>query len=384
MPFPFLEFLMGKKRTCIVNIGRLVALSVVLAASMLQVYAAEKPDSVEKVHPTQWIKQLIGNGFHINDPEVAYPRFPRFLLNVYNWGDKTFNSYNPDYVVATGKNWKIMGKSYNWMEFSTMMFPHNSFLTMHSDVYTDAGAYLSFMAVSIGYMFNVNEILGRPTSRHTFSLDFTCYRFSGSFVQQSSHGGMTITRFGDYNEGHTISPKFNDVDIKSTTGDIYYFFNHRKYSRAAAYCYSKYQLRSAGSWIAGLSFARQSIQMDFKNLPPDMLVSLPLPTPNYSFRYNDYTLLGGYGYNWVLKPRRWLINATGMVAVGFKHSFEDATDGRRNLVANNFKLSTSVVYNHKALFASLQARMDGFLYYNSNFTFFNSFSTLSLNVGARF
>ena len=73
-----------------------------------------------------------------------------------------------------------------------------------------------------------------------------------------------------------------------------------------------------------------------------------------------------------------------MVAVGFKHSFEDATDGRRNLVANNFKLSTSVVYNHKALFASLQARMDGFLYYNSNFTFFNSFSTLSLNVGARF
>ncbi len=55
------------------------------------------PDTVasktEKVSNTYWIRQLIDNGFRIHDPSVRYPRFPRFCLNVYNWGDRTFTSY---------------------------------------------------------------------------------------------------------------------------------------------------------------------------------------------------------------------------------------------------------------------------------------------------
>lgn len=69
---------------------------------------AVSPDSVaaaqEKPHSsTLWIKQLLDNGFLINDPGVDYPKFPRFLVKVYNWGDKVFNSYDPEYVVSTGK-----------------------------------------------------------------------------------------------------------------------------------------------------------------------------------------------------------------------------------------------------------------------------------------
>ncbi|MDE5923592.1 MAG: hypothetical protein K2G79_08915 [Muribaculum sp.] len=36
-----------------------------------------------------WVKQLFANGFRINDPGINYPKFMRFCLNVYNWGDKT-------------------------------------------------------------------------------------------------------------------------------------------------------------------------------------------------------------------------------------------------------------------------------------------------------
>lgn len=361
-----------------------------LLISTGKINASEPADTSHRVSSTLWIKQLYKNGFNLNDPTVDYPRFPRFVLKVYNWGNKTFNSYDSTYVVSTGKNWKILAKSYNWMEISTMIFPpqspqsSRSFLSLHSDLYTDAGAYLSFMAVSVGYMFNVNQLLGIPTNRHTFNLDFTCSRFSGNYSQQSSSGGSTITRFGDYKNGEHIHHKFNDIKIQSTSGDLYYFFNHLRYSRAAAYCFSKYQLRSAGSWIAGLSFARQSISIDFKKLPADMLENLPRPTPEYHFQYNDYTALGGYGYNWVLKPKRLMINGTGMIALGYKHSFEESTDGHRNLVANNFKVSTSIVYHRKALFASLQGRFDGFFYYNSNFTLFNSFGTFSFIVGAHF
>lgn len=347
--------------------------------------AAETADSAAVHHSaTRWVGQLISNGFHINAPDVDYPRFPRFLLNVYNWGDRTFNSYDSTYVVSTGKNWKAQLKNYNWLETSTMLFPESGRISMHSDPYCDAGGYLSFMAVSIGYMFNMNELVGRPTSRHTFSLDFTCSRFSGNLMKQSSDGGMTITRFGDYLDGKNPHYKFGGVRITSTTGELFYFFNHKHYSRAAAYCYSKLQLRSAGTWIAGVTFAKQSINLDFGSLPDDMLSYLPLDSPVYSFRYNDYAALGGYGYNLVLSPGRWLLNFTGLVAMGYKHSYESATDGRRNMVANNFEFASALVYNHRSLFASLNFRSNSFLYYTSKFTYLNSFNSLTATLGCRF
>lgn len=95
-------------------------------------------------------------------------------------------------------------------------------------------------------------------------------------------------------------------------------------------------------------------------------------------------MLGGYARNWVLKPRRWLLNLTAMGALGYKRTYEDATDGIRNMVANSYRLSLSCVYNHGALFASAQARSHGYLYYNSNFTHFSTFSSLTLIVGMRF
>lgn len=333
---------------------------------------------------TRWIRQLMDNNFRINDPAIDYPRFPRFLLKVYNWGDRTFNSYDTTYVVGTGKNWKLQGKSYSWLETATMLFPRNSRVDMHSDLYSDVGAHLSFMAVSVGYMWNVNDLLHNPTSRHTFNFDFTCSRFSVNLQTMSSEGGMILTRLGDYNDGHNFRYKFNDVKISTFNIDAYYFFNHYRYSQAAAYSYSKYQLKSAGTPIVGFNFTEQDIRMDFSSLPPTMLQYLPLSTPDYRFHHKDYTILGGYGYNWVLKPRRWLLNAVGMGAVGYKRTYEDATDGRRSMIANNYKFSLSGVYNHRALFAAMVARFNGYLYYNSNFTHFNAYATLSVIVGMRF
>lgn len=340
----------------------------------------------DSLHPssTLWMKQLVENGFRIHDPNIYYPRFPRFLLKVYNWGDRTFNSYDPDYVIGTGKNWKLQGKSYNWFETSSMFFPRNSILNMHSDLFADAGGHISFMAVSVGYMWNMNELFKKSTSRHTFNFDFTCSRFTINIQSTKSDGGMILTKLGDYNDGRHFHYDFNDVVINTFYVDAYYFFNNKRYSNAAAYSYSKYQLKSAGTAIVGFNFTEQNMNMDFSSLPDEMLEHLPLETPYYTFHHKDYAILGGYGYNWVLKPRRWLINVTAMGAIGYKRTYEDATDGKRDLVANNYKLSVGSVYNHKALFVGGVLKINGFLYYNSNFTHFNTLNTFSIIVGMRF
>lgn len=340
----------------------------------------------EGVSKTYWIRQLIDNGFLIHDKNICYPRFPRFCLNVYNWGDRTFNSYDTDYVVGTGKNWKLQGKSYNWMETSTMFFPKQTSVSMHSDLYSDAGVYLSFMAVSVGYMWNINKLFTDPTNRRTFNLDFTCSRFSLSYQSVSSTGGMIITEFGDYKNGHRIHYKFNDCSTDSKTFDAYWFFNHYRYSHAAAYSYSKYQLRNAGTALVGFNFTEQHIHMNFSGLPPEMLQYSPVENNEYLSEYRSYCVMGGYSYNWALKPRRWLINATGMVAVGYRELFNtEVNHDTKSQVANNFRINVAAVYNHKALFAAFTTRAQGFINYNAgDMTHFNTIISFTASVGMRF
>ena len=353
---------------------------------------AGEPDSTacdtccEGVSKTYWIKQLIDNGFRIHDERVCYPRFPRFCLNVYNWGDRTFNSYDTAYVVGTGKNWKLQGKSYNWMETSTITIPKQSSVNMHSDLYSDAGFSLNFMAVSIGYMWNINKLFTDPTNRRTFNFDFTCSRFSLNYQSVSSTGGMIITQFGDYNNGHRLHYKFDDCSTDSKTLDEYWFFNHYRYSQAAAYSYSKYQLRKAGTPLVGFNFTEQHIKMNFNGMPAIMLEHSPLESNEYQSDYRSYCAMGGYSYNWVLKPRRWLINATGMVAVGYRQliSSGDERDSKSR-VANNFKINVAAVYNHKALFAAFTARGMGYVNYNmGDLSHLNTIISFTAAVGMRF
>lgn len=332
-----------------------------------------------------WVSQLIENGFRVKQPGINYPKFPRFCLKVYEWGDRTFNTYDKSYVQGTGKNWKLLGKSANWANSYFMIFPHNTQLHMLSDLNADVGGYLCFMAVSVGYMFNVNEFLSHTKSkRRNFSFNFTCALFSGNISKSSNTGGVTIKRFGDYMDGKTISVPLENVSNNQFSFDLYYFFNHSKYSQAAAYSYSKYQLKSAGTWLAGVAFNNQSIGLDFESLPQEMMEFLPSLSKQYNFHYTDYNVLGGYAHNWVPRPRRWLINLTVLPSIGYKHSFEDATDGRRDMFSTNLRLMTSVVYNHRSLFASLIGRLDAYLYYTKNFTFLNSTEAFSINVGMRF
>ena len=96
--------------------------------------------------------------------------------------------------------------------------------------------------------------------------------------------------------------------------------------------------------------------------------------------------MGGYSYNWVLKPRRWLINATGMVAVGYRQliSSGDERDSKSR-VANTFKINLAAVYNHKALFAAFTARGMGYVNYNmGDLSHLNTIISFTAAVGMRF
>lgn len=358
---------------------------VVCAADSIQCDTAMVADTIKS---RGWVRQLFDNGFHINDPGINYPRFARFLLKVYNWGDKAFNSYDPEYVVGTGKNWKAYLRSDNWLDGYLLQFPHNQLVRIESEPHSDLGVSLCFMALSVSYTANTKTLFKHhpDEDRQRFNFNFTCSRFSANVHYSSVSGGTEITRFPGIEEVKKHPYKFDDVTTRSFYADAYYFFNHRRYSQAAAYCFSKYQLRSAGSWLAGFLFTRQNIVIDFSHLPEDMLEHLPSSEHLYHFHYKAYSLAGGYGYNWVLKPRTWLINITALPAIGYRHSYEDSSiEGtKRSMISANFRGMMSVVYNYKRLFASLVGNVNSHIYFTKPYTFVNTQLTGSVTVGVRF
>ncbi|MDE5785272.1 MAG: DUF4421 domain-containing protein [Duncaniella sp.] len=353
-----------------------------LRADSLKIKIAERADSRSS---TRWIGQLIKHNFDLNAPGIDYPRFPRAVVKIYNWANETFNSYDSLYVVNAPGNWKATLNSNNQITASTLSFPHSDYeINMSSRPYSDLSASLSFLCLSISASVNVNKLIGRPVTRHSFNFDFTTSRVSGNLSSTSTSGGMRIMRIGDNDLGLRGSIPFEDMTVKSITGEIFYIFNHRRYSRAAAYSFSKFQRRSAGTWVAGLSFARQSIKMDFSALEEKYLETLPDGRSNYSFQYNDYTLLGGYSYNHVIRPCKWMFNIGARLSVGYKHVYEGEIDGHDNMMANDITAVAALLYNHRNFFASISSRYNGYLYYTARFTNFTSYIRFTATAGIRF
>lgn len=338
-----------------------------------------------------WFQQLWKCNFRINDPRIRYPKFPNFCRKVYNWGNDTFNTYDTTYVVGTGKNWKIMLNSSNWLQSFGYLFDltngtdHIDRVILRSNINSDLGVSLNFMAVGLSHTWNVNQLVRHSSApRSTWSFNFTCALFSAELQTLSTRGNAYIERFGQYNEGKRVHIPFDDVSQEMLAIQAYYFFNHRKYSQAAAYTFSKYQLKSAGTWLLGAKYSNQDIKMDFTGLDDDMLAVKPENLPVYSrFRFHEFGVVGGYAFNAVM-PHHWLFNITATPSLGYRRSLMSGERKLSEMVVTGITGRFAFTYNHRALFLSLQGYGNSSFIFNAGYSFFSSRASLSLIVGARF
>ena len=117
-------------------------------------------------------------------------------------------------------------------------------------------------------------------------------------------------------EGTDIS---NYISSNITGANIYYIFNHRKFSHPAIFSQSTIQRRSAGSWQLGFGVTVHDIHFDYQALPQDIfkgIVENQYETLE-RIKYVDYSLSAGYGYNWVF-ARGWCFGISLMPALGYK------------------------------------------------------------------
>ena len=398
---------------------RYYILTIVLVLGTLSAWAQDVPDkvvvpndTVEQLSKVEQLKQRVHQRIEekMNEPfdtvrdsgywwramkhgkvdldgcTIDYPAFIDFCWKVYKWGDKAFNSYDSAYVVSTGKNWKFMFKSNNWNDNYTGE-PSNDdiHMDMRSKLTANMGFQLSFMAVSVGYTLGITNLINGEKVSNKLDFSFTCARFAADAYYMENRSTTTAWVKGKYG-GEKLDAKikeFGGLHRKSYGMSVYYFFNNRRYAQAAAYCFSKYQKRNAGSVIAGICLQHRDMSINMDELPDVVQERLPAGMVMPHFLYNDYCVMVGYGYNWVLGPK-WLLNFTLTPYIGYRHLIETDHEDRASAWSLNLRARMGAVYNHKKYFVGLQSFGDFHRYKSQDHHFFGSLLDFTALVGIRF
>lgn len=335
---------------------------------------------------TYWWRAMKHGKVDLTGKTIHYPKFLRFAWRVYKWGDKTFNSYDTSYVVSTGKNWKLIYKSNIWSDnYRGEPSVENMHVDMRSKLAANMGLQLSFMAVSVGYTLGITNLINGEKVSNKVDFSFTCARFAAEAYYMENRGTVTVRVRGrtDGEKWNATLREFSGFHRKAYGMRAYYFFNNRRYAQAAAYCFSKYQKRSAGSFIAGICLQHRDMGINMEEFPPFVLDQIPPGQEMPHFLYNDYCLMAGYGYNWVLGTK-WLLNLTVAPYVGYRHLLATQNVDRASAWSVNMRVRMGAIYNHKKYFVGLQNYGDFHRYKSEKNYFIGSLLDFTALVGIRF
>lgn len=313
-------------------------------------------------------------------------KFPRFVVDTYRWGDRFFNGYDTTFVKGTGYKFNVKLRTESWQDYYNFELPSNMRMRMLSDPSTSVGLYLSYLALSVGYDKNVSNIMGMNSNgRNKFTFGFNCSLFAVDASWVSNKGGTTISKFGKRGDTYNPDMQFNGLDVSTTSLDVYYFFNHKRYSQASAFSFSRVQLNSQGSFYAGFSYTKQEFNFDFSSLPDEMKDALPDWWQQYTYfaKTSNYLLKGGYGYNWV--PRKgWTIGVTESPMIGLKHGYINRMNRQSNSFALYNDFRASIVWNNGRWFVGAVGDFYMSLLLDRDSTFTSAIIQGAITAGYRF
>ena len=220
----------------------------------------------------------------------------------------------------------------------------------------------SYRGISAAVAINPAKMKGLYKD-YEFNLNYYSSRLSLDFSYQRSE-----TLAGDFTgDRGDLRLESGEALLKVLNIAGYYTFNHRRFSYPAAFTQSYIQRRSAGSWLAGISYQGGSIKTtdDLKARNPN--------APDVRIYIGHVGIGGGYGYNWV-PSKKWLLHLSILPTVVVYNRNNMTVNGERK-EAQHMRLNmlfnerAAVVYNFSPrYFASLTAVVNNSVFKDDNVT----------------
>lgn len=311
---------------------------------------------------------------------------------------REFDRLNTDYIEPQHYIFTVMLQG-------TYAYDHYSLSSVGSerqkvafapDMNLRVGPYFGWKWFFAGYTFELGNI---NFSKVKQELDLSIYSSQiGIDLFYRRTGSEYKLRDADFGDNVDVSA-LNDVPFDGlkagiTGFNVYYIFNHGKFSYPAAFAQSTIQKISCGSWMAGVGYTRNSVELDHDRLQRVIderlgrgAVRLDSGLMFNSAKYHDINLSAGYAYNWVF-AKNWLFGACLQAAVAYKYSSGNVIGGLKSFSFRDVNIDGigrfGLVYNCMRWYAGTSVILHSNSYHKPRFSTNNTFGSWNIYVGYNF
>ncbi len=323
----------------------------------------------------------------------------KFLDGLYQFV-KEFSRVDTNYVEPQHYNFQLMLQNTYTFDMYSIKDKAGQEVELKQRDHTKVGPYLGWRWIFLGYMVDLKGSLA--DGQQDFNLSLYSNQVGVDLFYRKSGDSYVVNKvnIGDDNDlSYLEGVPFSGFESSIKGFNLYYIFNHRRFSYPAAYSMSTMQKRSTGSAIVGIGYTRHSLRLDldaFDQLLQDNMGDNYYPgiidstMTSYDVTYTDYSVSGGYAYNWVIAPRL-LLDISVQGALAYKHSTGmsgQGEDSRNDFDFRNFNIDGIVrmglVYNNNKWFAGANAIMHAYNYHPKQFSASTVFGNINVYIGFNF
>ena len=314
---------------------------------------------------------------------------------------KEFSNIDTSYIEPQHYNYTVMMQNTYTYESYRLTTKENPSLTLSPEPSIKIGPYIGWRWIFLGYTLDVNNL---SADKNRKELDLSLYSSQigiDLFWRKTGSGYKIRTAYlgKDIDTSPMKDISFNGFNSSIKGFNIYYIFNHKKFSYPAAFSQSTVQRRSCGSPLLGLGYTKHSVNMDWTKFR-DVLANrmgtdiaetyLDSSLVSSNIKYTDISISGGYAYNYVF-ARNFLLAASVSIALGYKNSVGDMLHDKwsiQDFSLKNFNIDGigrfGFVWNNTHWYAGTSVIVHSYNYNKEQFSTNSLFGSLNIYVGVNF
>ena len=261
------------------------------------------------------------------------------------------------------------------------------------------GPYFGWRWIFLGWTFDLRNISFTGNgSKREFDISIYTSKVGVDLVYRRTGNDYKLRelRMGNNLDGGRLEGMpFSGVNVGITGVSTYYIFNHKRFSYPAAFSPGACQKVSCGSWMAGTGYMVNTINLDFDQLKStiergfghEQEVELDSGLMFNKIKYHDFSLSGGYAYNWVFATN-WLFCASAQLALAYKTSYGNTAEESKGFSFHKVNPDGigrfALVYNNTRWYSGATFILRTNNYHTSRFKANNMFGSLNAFIGYNF
>lgn len=315
----------------------------------------------------------------------------------------SFSEVDTNYVEPQHYNWALMLQSvntYDYYRLSTTKSSEQQTISFAPSIGVRVGPYFGWRWIFLGYTLDLRN-MNFFSGKRKLEIDGSLYssRFGVDVFYRRSVNDYklrTVDLGKDIDTRVLSGQSFDGLNVSITGLNLYYIFNHKRFSYPAAFAQSTCQKISCGSWMMGVGYLKSNIDFDYKRLEAmaqerlGREVELDSGLMFNNIKYTNINASVGYAYNWVF-ARNWLLCSSLSLALAYKASRgETDRENKENegFDFGNFNIDGigrfGLVWNNTKWYAGASAIVRAYNYHKPRFAANNIFGDLCIYVGLNF